>query len=295
MTNIGNIEQVEDVEQIIEVEIARLRPHPRQDEFFLGLTDVELAELAEDIGFRGLRTPIAILKDGTIVCGHQRVAAAKILRWDTIEAYVLDASSELAESEVLDHLIIDNTVGRQNDPLTLARCYKELESRYETMYPDSTGEKRDVLAEKLNCGCTGRTLDRLKRLLELPIDMQERISRGTMNRSQGEALLRLGQRERRLAIKRIRTGESPKLVLHSDKPNRSVPGSASAPTQVLRQLLHGCSRIEANQDDFDTIQLPGGDLIEKLDAAILTLTNYRDRKHGLRSASVQEISKSLQS
>ena len=50
--------------------ISSLKPHPRQDEYFAPASEAEIERLAEDIKVSGLVTPVRILRDGTIVCGH---------------------------------------------------------------------------------------------------------------------------------------------------------------------------------------------------------------------------------
>ena len=55
---------------------------------FGDLGAAELAALAEDMETHGLRHPVEVLPDGTIVAGYQRVRAARRLGWREIDAVV---------------------------------------------------------------------------------------------------------------------------------------------------------------------------------------------------------------
>ena len=272
------------------VRIDSLHPHPRQSEFFMDLSTVELAELAEEIASAGLLTPITVTSDGTIICGHQRVAAARLLGWEDIDAYVLDDDEALNADDLL---ISDNVVGRQLDPLTLARCYREQSSRYDTHYEDEKGDMRDVLAVKLRCGKSGRSLDRLKRLLDLPRDIQDMISRRELAQSHGEFLLKLDETTRNAAISRIRDGEKPAQVIKSLKPASNDAAHRTAPATVLSDLLDHCNKLKNSPTEFVAVQFKGRDIDLELEAAIDTLIALRDRKRELRHESLQQISRQL--
>ena len=60
------------------IEDGKLNPHSRRY-MFRELSDEELQRLADDLKKRGQYKPIEITPNGVIVCGHQRVAAAKLL------------------------------------------------------------------------------------------------------------------------------------------------------------------------------------------------------------------------
>src|SRR5215510_5112745 len=93
--------------EVVKFPIEDLKNHPRQAEFFRGLSDAELRNLAEDMK-PGLRVPIEILPDGTIIMGHQRVRAARLLGWERIDAVIRYDLEEQGEAAVLELLIKDN-------------------------------------------------------------------------------------------------------------------------------------------------------------------------------------------
>src|SRR5438309_2044030 len=65
-----------------------LRPHPRQSEFFSGMTELQLKELAKAIQRDGLEQPLEILSDGTVISGHQRLKAVRLLDWPEVPVIV---------------------------------------------------------------------------------------------------------------------------------------------------------------------------------------------------------------
>ena len=70
--------------------ISKLTVYCLQEAMFGDLPKEELAALAADMEKNGLRDPIEILPDGTIITGHHRVDAAKLLGWAEIDVIVRD-------------------------------------------------------------------------------------------------------------------------------------------------------------------------------------------------------------
>src|SRR3954453_15267104 len=100
--------------------LSRLRVHPRQAAMFGDVSDEELKALAEDMRKDGQRDPVEALPDGTILAGHQRVKAAKVLGWKEVDVVVRhDLAADGAAAEA--HLINSNLVRRHLSPLSRAR------------------------------------------------------------------------------------------------------------------------------------------------------------------------------
>ena len=277
--------------ELVQVRVSDLQPHPRQDEFFSSLSHVMLEALAEDIECRGQQEPIRILRDGTIVAGHQRVEVFRRRGWAEIDAYVVDEEEELADEAVVDDLVSDNWMRRQLDDLTLARCYARFRQRYDCEYADESGDMRDILAARLGCGKSGRTLDRLLKLLELPRDIQDLITARSLTKSQGHTLLRLPPKDREAAYGRLREGDSAKSVLAAYK--EDCGAAAKQPCEIAQELLRSLSQhqdvLESHLQELDTVQLPGRDVLAVLDQSIHLLTSIRDRKILLHEQSMQQI------
>ena len=162
--------------------IANLKKHPKQADMFADPTEHEVKELAESMK-AGLDHPIEILPDGTIICGHRRTAAARLLGWTTIPAIV---RNDLANNPVAaeTRLIEENLNRRQMTPMQIARCYaalKKLAGQRARVGLDQV-ERRDVrdsIGESL--GLSGRQLDRYLLLIEhCPVEVQQAVDRGDL-------------------------------------------------------------------------------------------------------------------
>ncbi len=73
---------------IISFAIPDLKTNPDQAGLFTDLPDSQMSDLATDMELNGQQTAIEILPDGTIICGQQRVRAAKKLGWTHIKARI---------------------------------------------------------------------------------------------------------------------------------------------------------------------------------------------------------------
>jgi ParB family chromosome partitioning protein len=198
-------------DQIERVEVARLRPHPRQAEFFGDLSRPSFELLVEDIRRNGLRHPIEILADATIVCGHQRVRAAKVLGWTEIDAIVLDT---IDEAVIERRLIEDNLARRQLGFIAQLRLYEALK-REALGRPRSSdpGALRDWLAKLTGVKRCGRTMERWLRILDTPREVQDAVDAGLITRSDALRVLKLSVDDRsRLAAEISAGGDAREVV-----------------------------------------------------------------------------------
>jgi ParB/RepB/Spo0J family partition protein len=95
-----------------------LREHPRQLEFFTAASKLEIKELAADLRVRGQQEPIHVCPDGTIIRGHRRAAAAKLLGWKTIKALVRHDLADPSNRSTVAELITDNLMTKLNQEIS---------------------------------------------------------------------------------------------------------------------------------------------------------------------------------
>jgi ParB/RepB/Spo0J family partition protein len=249
-----------------------LRPHPRQNEVFDSLNEAELDALAASIEKHGLQHPVHITPDGIILSGHQRVAAAQKLGWvmiDVIVRFDLVAQGDIALGEFF---VEENLSRRQLDPIGMARAYRELQRIEKLQRPrcrTKNGAERQDLRDRLakRFGKSGRQLDRMLRLLELPRAVQRAISLHTLPVSLAENLFKLSPDRREEAASAIEAGGNPRNVIQrlvptppSNKPRRTrvvVPGAAEAREHLLTVL----SFIRGDLDGYIeyVVRKPGSD------------------------------------
>jgi ParB family chromosome partitioning protein len=84
----------------------------------------DLAPLMESMRRHGLLNPIVINKKRELIAGQRRLECAKRLGWQTIEAHMVEASTELEKLE----LEMDENIHRRNlSPEELSDGYLRLE------------------------------------------------------------------------------------------------------------------------------------------------------------------------
>lgn len=191
-----------------------LTAHPQQPDLFPDLPNVELQSLADDIKKNGLIHPVEILPGGTIIAGHQRVRAAKLLGWTEIRCWIRDDLADAGEAAVEHRLIEDNFNRRQLTMLDRARCFRRLRELYHGkrgLNGKVKGDLRDYLAAQF--GVSGRTLDRWDRVLDTPLAIQQAVSSNKLTLDLGGKVADLSKEAQLEIAEKIRNGEDAKEVV----------------------------------------------------------------------------------
>jgi len=269
---------------ITSITIANLRPHPRQAEFF-DSPPHEVQELADDLERNGLRVPIDILPDGTILAGHRRVAAATLLGWPEIDAKVRDDLAD--DPEGAERLLIeDNLYRRHMGPLGIARCYravKELEIRRARrergrvtegirLGERDRQEVRDRIGKRF--GMSGRTLDRYVRVLDgCPPAVLTAVEADALSLQIAEKIAGLDPACKQQIIEAIQSGTPPreaaKAVLDAAMPPVRIVSADKG--RFLRSLSRGVTVYNEDPTKFGPVSAnqleilrQGEDLLERL-------------------------------
>lgn len=173
-----------------------LIPHPRNTEFFDDMTGEKWNEFLESVKTSGVIEPIVITQDKVIVSGHQRVRACKELGIDEVLA---DTKHYDNDDAVLKDLIETNVRQRGSiggSDIKLGNRIRELERIY-GVRDGSAGKvgghnvpskvTEEDLAEKL--GISTRTLKYAKKLIDLPLEIQDLVEQGTISPSTASRLI----------------------------------------------------------------------------------------------------------
>lgn len=95
---------------IEKVAIDELIPNPLNARFFKALTEEEMNSLVENIRANGIHDPLIAKRNKTLISGHNRLEAAKILDLTHVPVrYLLD---EMTEQEEVRFIISDNLLRR---------------------------------------------------------------------------------------------------------------------------------------------------------------------------------------
>ena len=257
--------------------ISSLQPHDLQASVFGDLSEVELRDLADDIERNGLQTPVEILSDGTIICGHQRVRAHKLLGKQEIACWVRDDLEQQGDAAVECRLIDDNLHRRQLSKLAIARCYQMLKKvALENGYDgdDANEDLRDHLAKRF--GLSGKQVERYVRMLDAPFVVQQAFDAGKLRQKEVLAVVALDADEQQQIAQQIEEGLTPKDVVKSHVTDQQATevGVVTAVYRLVRALETAETQISDRIDE-----LPGRRLEFQL-GELLTGARFVQKLHG---------------
>lgn len=180
-----------------EININKLKPHPRNNEFFDDMTGEKWNEFLESIKSRGVIEPVVITQDYTIVSGHQRVRACKELGIPKINCEIHNYNSD---DEVLQDLIETNIRQRGSiDGSTRKNgmIAKELERIYgvrngsagkRSLEPNNSGLTQKDIADKMRISVD--TLNNFKKLTEMIPELSDLVDTGIVSKTTALAIVK---------------------------------------------------------------------------------------------------------
>ena len=178
----------------IEAEKIILNPYQPRKEF-----DQEaLKELAASIREFGILQPLVVSKieeiteNGTrvtyqLIAGQRRLMASKIAGLKTVPVIIRNA---LKKTEALEMAIVENIQRADLNTLETARAYSRLSDEFGLTQREIAarlGKSREVIANAL-------------RLLSLPTEIQDAISKGKINESHARLLLQIEEPDKQMEI-----------------------------------------------------------------------------------------------
>ena len=197
------------------MDVDKLNPHPKNNYFFDDIEGEAWTAFLESVETSGVIEPVIVdAVTLTIVSGHQRVRACKALG---IKKVLADERGFESEDEMLKQLIECNIrqrgIGNIN-PVKFGRCINELERIYGIRHGgDRVSESKATngplgpanqteLAEDL--GVDKKTLQRAKKLAELPEDIQQMVMDGKVTASTASRVIaRLSPEEQKQLAEQI--------------------------------------------------------------------------------------------
>jgi len=174
-----------------EIPIDQVEPNPHQPR--TKFDEPALRELADSILASGILQPILVRRrsdDGgfQLVAGERRLRAAQLAGIDQIPAVV----KEVDDQEMLELALVENVQREDLNPIDEAKGYHSLATRLTMTHEQISqrvGKHRSVVTNAL-------------RLLALPPEIQDMVSRGTLSAGHARALLSLDSPGDQLATAR---------------------------------------------------------------------------------------------
>jgi ParB family chromosome partitioning protein len=167
----------------------RISPNPFQPREAPG--DDGLEELTESIRRHGVLQPVVVRRSGEgyeLVAGERRWRAARRLGLPGIPVVV----REVTDDRMLEIALVENLQREDLNPIEKARAYRRFVDDLDLTHEEAAGR----------LGMERSSVTNQLRLLELPPDLQEMVSRGTLTMGHARALLSAGDDERRRALAR---------------------------------------------------------------------------------------------
>ena len=153
--------------------------------------DTALQELAASIKATGVLQPVLVRRqaDGyQLVAGERRLRAAQIAGLEKIPAIL----KQVDDRQMMELALIENIQREDLNPIDEAKAYKALVS--------TVGLTHDQLSERV--GKQRSSISNALRLLTLPVEVQDMVSRGTLSAGHARALLGLDASGDQLAAAR---------------------------------------------------------------------------------------------
>jgi len=155
-------------------------------------SDEGLKELADSIRASGILQPVIVRRQGAdsfeLVAGERRLRAAKLAELESVPAILRDVD----DRQMMELALIENLQREDLNPIDEAKAYQTLQQKL--------GLTHDQISERV--GKQRSSITNSVRLLSLPVEVQDMVSRGTLSAGHARALLSLDASGDRLATAR---------------------------------------------------------------------------------------------
>src|SRR5690606_32748494 len=169
---------IRDDDKVVEIPLSKLRPNPYQPRKTFDEESIE--ELAASIKEHGVITPIIVrevLKGYEIIAGERRWRASQANNLATIPAVV----RKFTDQQVMEIALIENLQREDLNSMEIAIAYQSL--------IDSFGLTQEELSVKV--GKSRSHIANFLRLLQLPEEVKQYVSRGTLSMGHARAIVGL--------------------------------------------------------------------------------------------------------
>ncbi len=295
------------------VSIQLLKIHPKNSEYYSDLSPEKYEEVKNSIRVNGIRDPLKVLPDYTIIAGHQRFKIAQELGLEKVPVVIIDVTPE--EAEYL--LIADNEERRQddNDPIKKAKRAKFLKEYWGVRHgnnqysriPQNEESKTSADVAKA-VGTTAKNLNRLLKLNDLIPELQELVSSNKLGATAAEQLAYLDTSVQQVLWDTLGEEIAQKTIAETKviRQEVEIPAAEQEKTEKLEQkitlLTENIEDAEKTIKEFEEIIVELEDALEKAEnkpPKEVTPPDYKNIKTELQNSKaelkkVQEQSAILQ-
>ncbi|MEK7867285.1 MAG: ParB/RepB/Spo0J family partition protein [Planctomycetota bacterium] len=227
---------------ILHIPLEQLVPNPHQPRKIF--TEEEMRDLVHSIREKGVLQPILVRRDGQqfqVIAGERRLRAAREVGLSTLPALV----KELNDEQMLEVALIENTQRADLNAIERAQAYRELMLRFQLTQDQAAGR----------LGLERSTIANFIRLLELPPEIQDSVSRETISQGHARALLGIKDPVEQMAVARriekegLSVRQVENLARDRKRPAPRSPARAAQLTEMeerIRGKLGSKVRIESH-------------------------------------------------
>lgn len=165
-------------DKVVEIPLSQLRPNPYQPR--RNFNDETIQELASSIKEHGVIQPIivrSVLKGYEIIAGERRYRASQVSGLATIPAVI----KKFTDQQVMEIALIENVQREDLNAMEIAIAYQALIDQFsltQELLSVKVGKSRSHIANFL-------------RLLQLPEEVKQYVSRGTLSMGHAKAIVAL--------------------------------------------------------------------------------------------------------
>lgn len=197
--------------------------------------EADIADLCDSIRTHGFLQPLVVRPvDGRyqLIAGERRLRAAQLAGWERVPVQI----REVADRQMAELAIVENIQRKDLNPIEKATSFQRYMEEYQAT--------QEELASRVNVDRS--TIANLVRLLELPVEVKQMVSRGEISAGHARALLPLGDEHEQMEFaKRI----------HKD--SMSVRATEQAVTDHIRHSDEPLSIVDAEGNSRPSPIQPG--------------------------------------
>ena len=207
-----------------DIELARIRPNPRQPR--RTFDEAALSELAMSLREHGVLQPVVVRETSSgfeLISGERRWRAAKLAGLTRIPVTI---RKDVSDAEMLELALVENVQRQDLDPIERARGFQAI--------VEALGITQDEVARKV--GLQRASVANHLRLLDLPAPVQDAVSRGLLSFGHARAILGIeGSLPRIAAMERaVREGLSVRQLEDLARREAAKPGSKTRGSTPLK-------------------------------------------------------------
>jgi len=240
---------VHDDDKVVQIPLKELRTNPYQPRKHFSEDSIQ--ELAASIREHGVIQPIivrSVLRGYEIIAGERRYRAAKLCELDTIPAVV----REFTDRQVMEIALIENIQREDLNAIEIAQAYRGLMEQFNYTQEElsaKVGKSRSHIANFL-------------RLLQLPEEIKEHVSRGTLSMGHARAIAGMSdakqQKElaenaiqQRWSVRQLEEAIQKRAEMSSEKkaktPNRRKDPYIDQIEEQLRNIYRTTVKVKHNK------------------------------------------------